>query len=794
MIENENLRLLDKITFPKDLRQLSIEQLPQVCKELRETIINELSVNPGHLASSLGTVELTVALHYVFATPTDRLVWDVGHQAYGHKILTGRKEIFSTNRKLNGVRPFPSPSESEYDTFACGHASNSISAALGMAVAAKRLNKKNQHTVAIIGDGSMSGGLAFEGLNNVSSTPNDMLIILNDNNMSIDRSVGGMEKYLLQLDTNETYNKIRFKASQWLHSKGYLTDKRRQMIIRLNNAIKSALSSQQNVFEGMNIRYFGPFEGHDVIELVHMLRRLKDMKGPKMLHLHTIKGKGYAPAEEQATVWHAPGKFDPATGKRIVSDESNTPPRYQDVFGETLLELAKMNDKIAGVTPAMPTGCSMNIMMGEMPDRTFDVGIAEGHAVTFSAGMAKDGLIPFCNIYSAFAQRAYDNIIHDTALLNLPVIFCFDRAGLVGEDGPTHHGVFDLAALQPVPNLIISSPMDECELRRLMYTAQLPNHGPFVIRYPRGKGTLVDWRCALEAVEIGKGRCLTEGEDVAVITLGPLGNDVQQIIKELSSEGNNISVAHYDLRFLKPLDEQLLHEVGKKFKRIITIEDAVKDGGMGSSITCWMKDHNYHPTIVRMGVPDSFIEHGTVDDLIISSPMDECELRRLMYTAQLPNHGPFVIRYPRGKGTLVDWRCALEAVEIGKGRCLTEGEDVAVITLGPLGNDVQQIIKELSSEGNNISVAHYDLRFLKPLDEQLLHEVGKKFKRIITIEDAVKDGGMGSSITCWMKDHNYHPTIVRMGVPDSFIEHGTVDELRKIAGYDKAAIKQEILG
>ncbi len=560
MIENENLRLLDKITFPKDLRQLSIEQLPQVCKELRETIINELSVNPGHLASSLGTVELTVALHYVFATPTDRLVWDVGHQAYGHKILTGRKEIFSTNRKLNGVRPFPSPSESEYDTF--------------------------------------------------------------------DRSVGGMEKYLLQLDTNETYNKIRFKASQWLHSKGYLTDKRRQMIIRLNNAIKSALSSQQNVFEGMNIRYFGPFEGHDVIELVHMLRRLKDMKGPKMLHLHTIKGKGYAPAEEQATVWHAPGKFDPATGKRIVSDESNTPPRYQDVFGETLLELAKMNDKIVGVTPAMPTGCSMNIMMGEMPDRTFDVGIAEGHAVTFSAGMAKDGLIPFCNIYSAFAQRAYDNIIHDTALLNLPVIFCFDRAGLVGEDGPTHHGVFDLAALQPVPNLIISSPMDECELRRLMYTAQLPNHGPFVIRYPRGKGTLIDWRCALEAVEIGKGRCLTEGEDVAVITLGPLGNDVQQIIKELSSEGNNISVAHYDLRFLKPLDEQLLHEVGKKFKRIITIEDAVKDGGMGSSITCWMKDHNYHPTIVRMGVPDSFIEHGTVDELRKIAGYDKAAIKQ----------------------------------------------------------------------------------------------------------------------------------------------------------------------
>ena len=607
---------------------MSIDELPVLCNELRKDIIQEVAVNPGHLASSLGAIEITVACHYVFNTPEDRIVWDVGHQAYGHKILTNRRESFCKNRKKDGLMPFPSPKESEYDTFTCGHASNSISAALGMAVAAKMTNHPERHVVAIIGDGAMSGGLAFEGLNNASSQPNDLLIILNDNDMSIDRAVGGMQQYLLNLDTNETYNKFRFKASQWLHAKGLLNDKRRKGIIRLNNAIKSALAQQQNLFEGMNIRYFGPFDGNDVKEVVRLLHQLKDMKGPKLLHLHTIKGKGYEPAEKSATVWHAPGKFIPETGKRLVQDNNNKPPKFQDVFGHTLLELARKNPRIVGVTPAMPTGCSMSIMMKEMADRTFDVGIAEGHAMTFSAGMAKDGLQPFCNIYSAFSQRAYDNIIHDTALLNLPVIFCFDRAGLVGEDGPTHHGVFDLAALQPVPNLIISSPMDECELRRLMYTAQLPNHGPFVIRYPRGKGTLVDWRCALEAVEIGKGRCLTEGEDIAVITLGPLGNDVQQIIKELRSEGNNISVAHYDLRFLKPLDEQLLHEVGKKFKRIITIEDAVKDGGMGSSITCWMKDHNYHPTIVRMGVPDSFIEHGTVDELRKIAGYDKAAIKQ----------------------------------------------------------------------------------------------------------------------------------------------------------------------
>jgi len=457
------------------------ELLPQLCQELREDIIQELSVNPGHLASSLGVVELTVALHYVFNTPDDRIVWDVGHQAYGHKILTGRRDQFCTNRKLHGIRPFPSPEESEYDSFVCGHASNSISAALGMAVAAS-LNAQQRKVVAVIGDGAMSGGLAFEGLNNVSSSPNDLLIVLNDNDMSIDRSVGGMKEYLLALSTNETYNSVRYKASRWLARQGYLTDGRKKGIIRLTNAVKSAIAEQQNIFEGMNIRYFGPFDGHNVKELVRILRQLKDMKGPKLLHLHTKKGHGYAPAENYKPVWHAPGKFDPDTGELIKGDTSNLPPKYQDVFGETLLELAKANPKIVGVTPAMPTGCSMCIPMREMPERMFDVGIAEGHAVTFSAGMAKDGLQPFCNIYSAFAQRAYDNIIHDVAILNLPVVLCFDRAGIVGEDGATHHGLFDMAALRPVPNLTIASPMNEHELRRLMFTAQLPGKCALVIR------------------------------------------------------------------------------------------------------------------------------------------------------------------------------------------------------------------------------------------------------------------------------------------------------------------------
>jgi len=618
-MEEKKFPLLDNIRWPSDLRKLSVEQLPELCQELRDDIVRELSVNPGHLASSLGVVELTVALHYVFATPEDRIVWDVGHQAYGHKILTGRREQFCTNRKLGGLMPFPSPMESEYDTFTCGHASNSISAALGMAVAARMetpRGKKQRHVVAVIGDGAMSGGLAFEGLNNVSSSPNNLLIILNDNNMSIDRSVGGMKEYLIQLNTNETYNKLRFKAARWLNRKGMLEDNRRKSIIRLGNAVKSAISQQQNVFEGMNIRYFGPFDGHNVKELVRLLKQLKDMEGPRLLHLHTTKGHGYAPAEREATVWHAPGKFDAETGERIKDASENKPPKFQDVFGETLLELARQNRRIVGVTPAMPTGCSMNIMMEQLPERTFDVGIAEGHAVTFSAGMAKDGLQPFCNIYSAFAQRAYDNIIHDAAILNLPVVICLDRAGLVGEDGATHHGAFDLAYLRPIPNLTIASPMNEHELRHLMYTAQLPSMGTFVIRYPRGRGVLTDWRCPMAAIEVGTARMLRDGEDTVVMSLGPIGNNVAAALDRLQAEGHKAArAAHYDVRFLKPLDEQMLHDVGRRFRRIITVEDGVRNGGLGSAVLEWMSDHGYHPEVVRMGLPDRFVEHGTVAQL-----------------------------------------------------------------------------------------------------------------------------------------------------------------------------------
>ena len=628
LIGDKPLRLLNNIDYPSDLRKLSINDLPEVCEELREDIVREVSENPGHLASSLGVTEITVALHYVYNTPEDRIVWDVGHQAYGHKILTGRRKRFCENRKLHGIMPFPSPLESEYDSFTCGHASNSISAALGMAVAARLTDNPNRHVVAVIGDGAMSGGLAFEGLNNVSSSPNDLLIILNDNDMSIDRAVGGMEKYLLNLDTNETYNRIRFKVSRWLNSKGLLSDNRRKGILRLNNALKSALSHQQNIFEGMNIRYFGPFDGHDVKELVRILNMIKDMKGPKLLHLHTTKGKGYKPAEENATVWHAPGTFDPETGERIVKDTKGIPPKFQDVFGNTLLELAEQNPRIVGVTPAMPSGCSMNIMMKAMPDRTFDVGIAEGHAVTFSGGMAKDGLIPFCNIYSAFAQRSFDNIIHDLAILNLPVVLCFDRAGLVGEDGATHHGVFDMAALRPVPNLTIAAPMNEHELRKLMFTAQTEGKGTFVIRYPRGNGVLVDWKCPFEELPVGKGRKLRDGKDVAVLSIGTPGNDVAKAIDELQEEGCDISVPHYDMRYLKPIDTEILTEVAQRFKRIITIEDGVRDGGLGTAVTEWMNDNGFHPEIHRMGLPDEFVEHGTVAELKYITGIDTAAIKK----------------------------------------------------------------------------------------------------------------------------------------------------------------------
>lgn len=623
-MEQEILKhsLLDTLHNPEELRKLNMEQLPEVCKELREDIIKQVSCNPGHFAASLGTVELTVALHYVYNTPYDRIVWDVGHQAYGHKILTGRKDSFSTNRKLGGIKPFPSPEESEYDTFACGHASNSISAALGMAVAAKHKGETDRHIVAVIGDGSMSGGLAFEGLNNASSTPNNMLIILNDNDMSIDRSVGGMKQYLLNLTTSNRYNQLRFKAYKALCKVGIMNEKRRKTMLRFNNSLKSIVAQQQNIFEGMNIRYFGPIDGHNVKKLAQVLRDIKDLDGPKILHLHTTKGKGFEPAEKNPGVWHAPGKFDPDTGERIVSDTSGLPPRYQDVFGETLLELAQQNPKVVGVTPAMPSGCSMNILMNEMPDRAYDVGIAEGHAATFSGGLAKEGLLPFCNIYSSFMQRAYDHVIHDIALLNLPVVLCLDRAGLVGEDGPTHHGAFDLAYFRTIPNMTIASPMNEHELRRLMYTAQLPDKGPFVIRYPRGRGVLTDWKCPLEELPIGKGRKLKEGKDMAIITLGPIGNLAAKAI-ERAEQASGKSIAHYDLRFLKPLDEAMLHEIGKQFKQVITIEDGALNGGMGSAVLEFMADNNYQPNISRIGIPDKFIEHGTVPELYKICGMDE---------------------------------------------------------------------------------------------------------------------------------------------------------------------------
>ena len=598
-------KYLSHIQFPTDLRALPVEALPEVCSELRDDIVKELSVNPGHLASSLGVIELTVALHYVYDTPEDRIVWDVGHQAYGHKIITGRRETFKTNRKFGGLHPFPTPAESEYDTFVCGHASNSISAALGMAVADEKLGNK-RHVVAVIGDGSLSGGLAFEGLNNVSSSPNNMLIILNDNNMSIDHSVGGMKQYLLSLNTNESYNRWRDRVGRWLMGKGYLNDSRKKTVIRLSNAFKSAISEQQNIFEGMNIRYFGPVDGPDVKELVRVIRHLKDMRGPKLLHIHTVKGKGYEPAEKAATIWHAPGRFNPETGERLDKDKRA---KYQDVFGETLLELARTNPKIVGVTPAMPTGCSMNILGKEMPDRTFDVGIAEGHAVTFSGGLAKEGMIPFCNIYSAFAQRAYDNIIHDVAIGKLHVVFCFDRAGIVGEDGATHHGAFDMAALRPVPNLTICAPMNEHELRKMMFTAQLPEQGPWVIRYPRGRGVKEDWRCPLEAIEVGKGRKIKDGKDTVVLSIGHIGNNVTEAIKDTD-------VAHYDMRFLKPIDTAILDEVGKNFSHVITVENGVKDGGLGSAVLEYFADHGYTPRVTRLGMPtDSFVEHGTIREL-----------------------------------------------------------------------------------------------------------------------------------------------------------------------------------
>ncbi len=615
--------LLKKVDSPADLKTLREEDLPRFCDELRQFIIEELSHNPGHLGASLGVVELTVALHYVYDVPTDNILWDVGHQAYGHKILTGRKAQFSTNRKFGGLSGFPSPAESPCDAFIAGHASNSISAGLGMDIAAEHLGKKETHTVAVIGDASIAGGLAFEGLNNTAFYKNNLLVVLNDNHMAIDKPVGGMSEYLVKLTTSKVYNRWRYKLSQILQKMGWVNEKNKADYIRRNNSLKAALTNQHNIFEGLNIRYFGPVDGHDVLQLVKIFKEIKNYKGPKVLHIKTIKGKGYKPAELSAAEWHAPGVFDKETGKRVIPPiTKDTPPLFQDVFGHTLLDLARINEKIVGVTPAMPSGCSMSFMMQEMPDRVYDVGIAEGHAVTFSAGLAKMGMMPFCNIYSSFLQRAYDNVIHDVALQNLDMVLCIDRAGLVGADGATHHGAFDLAAFRCVPNLTIASPMNVVELRNLMYTASQPGHGPFLIRYPRGKGVLLDWHLPFKEISIGRGYQVSDGSDIAVLSLGPLGYAVRKAVAK--AQENGISVAHYNMMFLKPLDGDLLCEIAARFKKIVTVEDGVKQGGFGSAVLEFLADNGISDVkIVRVGLPDLFATHGTQQELYKLYGMDE---------------------------------------------------------------------------------------------------------------------------------------------------------------------------
>lgn len=593
-----------------------MEQLEDLCTELRQFVIDQCAQNPGHLGSSLGVIELTVALHYVFDTPEDRIVWDVGHQAYAHKILTGRRERFHTNRQFHGLSGFPSIKESEYDAFSTGHSSTSISAALGLSVAS-HLKQEERNVVAVIGDGAMTGGLAFEGLNNVTISPNNLLVVLNDNNMAIDPIKGGVSEFLNGIHTSKTYNHVRHQVYQAMHKMHLIDEGGRKKIIRFNNSLKSLRTNEgNNVFEGLNIRYFGPVDGHDVVNLVHVLTELKHHNGPKVLHILTKKGKGYAPAEKEVTTWHAPGQFDPTTGERLKKKEENQPPLFQTVFGETLLELAQKNDKIVGITPAMPSGCSMNIMMRAMPKRVFDVGIAEGHAVTFSAGLAKEGLVPFCNIYSSFMQRAYDNVIHDVALQQLPVIMCLDRAGLVGSDGATHQGAFDLAYFRCVPHLTVAAPMNEHELRDMMYTAQTGNHGPFVIRYPRGKGVLVDWRNEMHEMAIGKGVKLKDGASAAVVSIGTLGNHAAKAIAKIEEESRgDITIAQYNMRFLKPLDEELLQEVCQRHRLIFTVEDGTKLGGLGSAVAEYVCEHFPGIKVVRLGLPDNFVEHGTQAEL-----------------------------------------------------------------------------------------------------------------------------------------------------------------------------------
>ena len=623
--------LLEQIDTPFDLRKLPEEKLLQVCGELRDFIIDAVSCNPAHFGASLGVVELTVALHYVLNTPEDKIIWDVGHQAYGHKILTDRRKLFHTNRKYGGLSGFPNIFESPYDAFGVGHSSTSISAALGMATAYKRQGLSQRQVVAVIGDGSMSAGLAFEGLNNLAASGANVLVILNDNNMAIDPNVGGLSEYLVDIATSRTYNKVRRELIGGLSKLKLAGPRSREMIVKINNSIKNLLTRQTNIFEGLNIRYFGPVDGHDIAHLTSVLSDLKHIPGPKVLHVITKKGKGFKLAEENQTAWHAPsGKFDRQTG--LIKEEASVqpkPPRFQDVFGLTLVELARENEKIVGITPAMPTGCSLNLMMAEMPDRAFDVGIAEQHAVTFSAGLAIAGMLPFCNIYSSFMQRAYDQVIHDVALQKLNVVFCLDRAGLVGADGATHHGVYDLAFLRSVPNLVVASPMDELELRNLMYTAQLPDQGPFAIRYPRGVGSLVDWQQPFEALPVGKGRCLRKGSGVAVLSIGPLGAKIARVCAQLAEAGMN--AGHYDVRFVKPLDEDLLHEAFQTYTKVLTVEDGTIVGGLGSAVAEFMADHNYQGVeLRRMGVPDRFVDHGTQMELFREVGLDMEHIRRTL--------------------------------------------------------------------------------------------------------------------------------------------------------------------
>ena len=610
---------LHTIHYPSDLKQLPLDSLPTVCAEVRDFIIQELSHNPGHLGSSLGTVELTVALHYVFDTPNDQLVWDVGHQAYAHKILTGRRERFHTNRQFKGLAPFPTPAESEYDAFIAGHASNSISAALGLA-----MNKETKkRVVAIIGDGAMTGGLAFEGLNNTSMLPNNLLIVLNDNNMAIDPIKGGFTQYLVDITTSKRYNKWRWGIYRMARKLHIINDSNKGRVQRFANNLKAILTKQpSNIFQGLNIRYFGPADGHDVLDLVRIFQEIKDYEGPKVLHIITKKGKGYEPAENDQTTWHAPGEFCVETGERRKGDEAKRQVLWQEVFGEQLLALAKEDERIVGITPAMPSGCSMNIMQKEIPNRVFDVGIAEGHAVTFSAGLAKAGMKPYCNIYSSFLQRAYDNIIHDVALPKLPVVFCIDRAGIVGNDGATHHGLLDLAYLRPIPNMVIGAPMTAEDLRDMMTLAK-DYDGPIAIRYPRGR--VEELRSSevqeFRSVEIGKGVCLSESKEakVAVLSLGAIGNTVIEAIgllgERLEAKGEEARIAHYDMRWLKPMDESILTEVAEKYHTIITVEDGVINGGLGSAVTEWMNDHAYPTRVIRLGVNDQFVEHGSTKEL-----------------------------------------------------------------------------------------------------------------------------------------------------------------------------------